>query len=135
MLSFFMSRAEREEKNTLREGDLYREVNIHGKHFTLHYGYYADCDRENPLASPIPIYPDFIEEPQYTDDGLAFVTMMQDACQHFDGKIGADNDCSECAYFRRCEELFGICTCQAKRIQPMRNQPNEEHKMEAINEN
>lgn len=115
MFSTFVSQAAHESERVPREGELYRLVNIHGKSFALHYGYYAECDRINPLASPIPIYPDFIEEPQYTDEGFAFVTMMQDACQHFDGKADRDNDCSGCGYFSRCEELFGICTCQANK--------------------
>lgn len=115
MFSIFVSQAAHESERVPREGELYRLVNIHGKSFALHYGYYAECDRVNPMASPIPIYPDFIADPQYTDEGFAFVTMMQDACQHFDGKADRDNDCSGCGYFSRCEELFGICTCQAKK--------------------
>ena len=122
MFSTFLSNSAHEETHAPREGELYRVVNIHGKSFALHYGYYEECDRVNPLAHPIPIYPDFIEEPQYTDEGYAFVTMMQDACQHYDGKAEPDNDCSGCRYFRRREELFGICTCQANRIRHPRNQ-------------
>ena len=115
MFSTFISHLVPEENRAPREGDLYRVVNIHGRNFALYYGYYAECDRINPLAAPMPIYPDFIEDPQYTDEGFAFVTMMQDACSHFDGSKDPDSDCSGCGYFCRCEELFGICTCRANK--------------------
>ena len=104
-----ISRAETEHK----EGELYREVTTHGKTFELRYGYYEQRDRENPLCRPAIIYPDFIRSPVYTDSGEPFVTLMQDACQHYrgDGKMTADTTCAECKHFLRGEEWFGVCTC------------------------
>ena len=43
------------------EGALYKTVEIEGKRFSLYYGYYEECDRENPFCDPIPIYPDFLK--------------------------------------------------------------------------
>ena len=99
-----------------REGDLYRVVTVYGKTFELRYGYYADIDRK---TEPDVIYPDFRAEPVYTKEGEPFVTMMQDACKHFKGKLARTDDttCSECRYLRRSEEWFGICTCPRNRKQ------------------
>ena len=52
-----------------REGDLYRRVELFGKVFDLRYGYYEEKDRRGP---PDIIYPNFIKEPVYTQDGIPF---------------------------------------------------------------
>ena len=93
-----------------REGDLYRRIELFGKIFELRYGYYEEKDRR---GVPDVIYPNFIKEPTYTDDGRRFVTMMQDACGHFAGSINAaaDSTCGECQYFRHGEAWLGVCTC------------------------
>ncbi len=93
-----------------RDGDLYRTVTTFGKTFDLRYGYYDDVDRS---GEPDIIYPNFATAPVYTKEGEPFATMMQDACACFrgDGKRTEDTTCSECAYFKRGEEWFGICTC------------------------
>lgn len=93
-----------------KEGDLYREVTVGGRCFRLLYGYYEDADRSSPFNEPIPIYPDFIREPVYTREGAPVVTAMQDVCDSYRGKEGPDG-CSDCLYFQKQEELFGICSC------------------------
>lgn len=104
------------EKEKHTEGELYKKVELHGRTFTLYYGYYDECDRRNPLCEPIVIYPDFTKEPIYTDDGEPFVTMMQDACENYRGISAptSDTTCAECKFFKRGEEWFGICTCRAR---------------------
>ena len=100
-----------------KEGDVYRELIICGQAFTLRYGYYEEFERESPFNEPMPIYPDFIENPLYTAEGIPFVTAMQDVCVYYVGKDGGDS-CSECGFFRKSEELFGFCRCaQNKRPQ------------------
>ncbi|MBQ3063252.1 MAG: hypothetical protein IJC99_00405 [Clostridia bacterium] len=101
-------------ENRPREGDLYRIVTTFGKTFELRYGYYDDIDRD---GEPDVIYPDFTTAPIYTKKGEPFVTMMQDVCEHFKGKSKHKDDttCSECTYFHRGEEWFGICTCPKSR--------------------
>lgn len=94
-----------------KEGDLYKIVKVRGKEFPIYYGFYEAYERDNPYMEPIPIYPDFLKEPQYTDDGFAYVTKMQDACKHYDGKLERERDCAECKYFFHGEELLGVCTC------------------------
>ena len=105
-----------EEKERHTEGELYKEVKLHGRTFSLYYGYYDECDRRNPLCEPIVIYPDFLKEPVYTEEGEPFVTVVQDACESYSGeaKRTADTTCAECEYFLRGEEWFGACMCKAR---------------------
>ena len=95
-----------------KEGELYKLVLSFGKSFELKYGYYEERDRLNPLCEPVPIYPDFLKSPLFTDDGKPFVTMMQDACECYKGdmKRTQDSTCAECKYFKQGEDWFGICT-------------------------
>lgn len=100
-----------EQQSTPKEGDLYKEVTISGKKFKLLYGYYESFDRESVFNEPIPIYPDFLKEPHYTDDGIPIVTAMQNICDYYNGKNDEDSSCSDCDFFQRAEELFGLCYC------------------------
>ena len=97
-----------------REGELYRIIELGGVTFKLYYGYYEQRDRENPLCEPIPIDPDFQKAPEYTSDGFAFATDMQDACEHYAGS-DPESGCFGCRYYKRGEEFLGICTCPQKR--------------------
>ena len=94
-----------------REGELYRIIEAHGKTFEIYYGYYDEADRQNPYVEPMEMYPNFIQNPVYTAKGVPFVTAMQTPCQHFKGEADVDNTCYQCAYYEKCEELLGICTC------------------------
>lgn len=98
-----------------QEGELYKVLTTFGKTFELRYGYYGEKDRQNPLCQPAVIYPDFVAEPLYTDEGEPFVTMMQDACSSYHGNCPKtpDTTCAECEYFCRGEEWFGVCKCQS----------------------
>ena len=102
-----------------KEGDLYKRIEAFGKCFTLYYGYYEECDRIHPFCDPIPIYPDFMREPLCTEDGVPFVTMMQDACIHYrgDAKRTEDSTCAECSFFLEGEDRIGIC----QRERPLKN--------------
>ena len=96
-----------------REGDLFKVITAYGKTFEIRYGYYEECDRHVKDAEPMEIYPNFILHPQYTDDGKPFVTEMQEPCECFDGKKDENSGCGDCAFFKTCEELIGICNCPA----------------------
>ena len=104
-----------EERIPPKEGELYKVITAYDKTFELYYGYYEDGDRENPLAEPMPIYPNFIENPVYTDEGIPFVTAMQDPCKHYKSKRGkkrdVDDTCADCIHYEKCDELLGICLC------------------------
>ncbi len=112
-------------ENTIREGDLYKVLNVFGRTFSLYYGYYDDIERHSKYNDPIPIYPDFLAEPQYTPEGIPFATAMQDACPHY---AGNDNDgsCQSCRHFQECEDLLGICHCDRRKAAA--SEPN--HRMQ-----
>ena len=100
-----------------KEGDLYKIVTTFGKTFELRYGYYEECDRQSLLCEPVVIYPDFLGEPVYTDNGEPFVTMVQDVCKSYRGesKSTPNTTCAECKYFQHGEDWFGICTFSKNR--------------------
>jgi len=105
-----------EQTHMPREGDLYKEVTISGKTFKLLYGYYESFERESPFNEPMPIYPDFIKEPHYTDEGIPIATAMQNVCQFFNGTSNEDSSCADCAFFQNHEELFGFCYCPQNKV-------------------
>ena len=94
----------------IREGDLYGIFKIGNERFEVRYGYYSESDRFGKYNDPIPIYPDFLESPQYNSEGFPFVTEMQDACTHYDGSKTQDF-CRACSHFQSENDLIGICTC------------------------
>ena len=96
-----------------QEGALYKNVTISGHTFRLIYGYYEEFERNGLFNEPMPIYPDFIKEPLYTEGGVPFVTAMQDICSEYVGKPDGDS-CSDCSYFQRNADLFGFCKCPKK---------------------
>ena len=101
------------QQNTLQEGDLYKIIKLHGATFEIRYGYYEETDRQ---FEPIEIYPDFIKNPVYTNDGFPFVTLMQDPCEHYKKCTDdPDHDCSNCKYMERGDELIAVCRCDSRR--------------------
>jgi len=99
-----------------REGELYRKLDILGEQFEIRYGYYEAFERSSGI--PIPIYPDFIEEPRYTASGEPFVTAMQDMCGDAEFKASGlfDECCENCRFFKRGIDLIGICQKTSKSI-------------------
>ena len=91
-----------------REGDVYAVIDAYGKRFELRYGYYDERDRSGP---PDVIYPDFLREPSFTEDGIPLATRMQDACAYYKGRVKRIDDatCGECEHFCRGEAWFGLC--------------------------
>ncbi len=98
-----------------KEGDLYKVLTAHGVTFELYYGYYDEIDRQNPNVEPMEMYPNFIENPEYTAEGIPFVVAMQKPCRHFKGDPEEDNTCYQCSYYEKCEELLGVCRCNSRR--------------------
>ena len=99
-----------------KEGDLYKVVTAYGRTFELYYGYYEEADKNNPYVEPMEMYPNFIDNPVYTDEGVPFATALQKPCQHFKGEADDDNTCYQCAHYEKCEELLGVCGCKARRL-------------------
>lgn len=103
-----------------KEGDLYKIIRLYGKTFEIRYGFYEECDRHTLFAEPMEIYPDFIKEPQYTDEGIPFATAIQIPCENFSGAMDENSTCEECDFYQNGEELLGICTCPCRRQSPDR---------------
>ena len=96
-----------------KEGDLFKVIELHGKRFEIRYGYYEDIDRSH---EPIEIYPDFIKNPVYTNDGFPFITLMQAPCEHYESSNNdPDTDCGSCKYMERGDALIAICRCNLRR--------------------
>ena len=98
-----------------KEGELYKVIEAYGNVFEIYYGYYDETDRQNPHVEPMEMYPNFVEHPVYTEEGVPFVTAMQPPCDRFKGEDNVDNTCYQCAYYEKCEELLGLCKCRARR--------------------
>ena len=96
--------------NKIRDGDLYKMLNAFGKTFEIRYGYYEDFEKST--GEPIPIYPDFIKAPEYTDDGKLFVTAMQDSCQFARLKTNGFGFCVDCVYYDSGDDFIGTCLCE-----------------------
>ncbi len=101
--------------SSLKEGSIYKTLNVEGKKFEIFYGYYCDAERE--LWEPTPIFPDFTKSPQFTDDGMPYVTAEQDICEHYEPKerVSGENWCDDCAFFLKGEEIIGVCRCNERK--------------------
>jgi len=100
---------------TPREGDIYEVVYVGGHCFTIRYGYYKDSERDS--TDPIPIYPCFISDPHYTEDGFPLITRIQDACEHYNTGNGYEGDgwCADCLHCSGDQGEIGICQCEHRR--------------------
>ena len=108
-------RHNRHEEDGPKEGDLYARIEHAGHTFDLYYGYYEECDRQNPMVRPVPLYPDFLKHPQYDEKGRPFVTEMQDCCPYYVGNL-RDDGCYGCGHYCRLIDFIGICTCEVRRL-------------------
>lgn len=104
-------------RNVPREGDIHEVVCVGGHSFTIRYGYYTDQERH--ITDPLPIYPCFITNPYYTQEGHPLVTRIQDACEHYQTGENSDGDgwCADCVHCTGIHEAIGICQCSHRRKQ------------------
>lgn len=98
----------------MKEGTLYKTLNIYNRTFEILYGYYEDYERESDMAEPIPIYPNFLKNPLYTNEGRPFVTKMQSLCEYGKSRF-AEGCCADCPHYIHGEDLIGICGCDKNR--------------------
>lgn len=98
-----------------REGDLFKLIILEGVTFEIRYGYYEERDRYIRFSEPMPLYPDFLRFPQYTREGIPFVTAIQDICKHFAGDKDPNSVCGDCAAYCHGDELIGTCGCPANK--------------------
>ena len=98
----------------LKEGTLYKTVTVFDRVFELRYGYYEEFERQSRFGDPVPIYPDFIKTPQYTNEGYPFVTKMQELCKYGSSQF-EEGCCAECPHYCHGDEMIGICKCEENR--------------------
>lgn len=98
--------------NKIRDGDLFKIIDVFGKQFEIRYGYYEDYERHR--GEPVPIYPDFEKNREYTDEGCPFVTQMQDICRYGSSKF-KEGCCVDCKHYKHGDDLIGICTHEQRR--------------------
>ena len=100
-----------------REGDVHEMICVGGHSFTIRYGYYSESERHS--TDPIPIYPCFISDPRYTDEGYPLVTRIQDACEHYAAgeENAGDGWCADCVHCTSEHTEIGICRCVHRRKQ------------------
>lgn len=103
-----------------KEGDLYKVITLLGKTFEVRYGYYSEKERLSKFGEVLPIYPDFLKLPVYTDEGQPFVTQMQDICDFYVGEPNGE-DCYSCKHYHHGDDLLGICICDFNRKQGGKN--------------
>lgn len=93
-----------------------RIIRVKGHEFDL-YKYY-----DNSLGEELINYPNFQENPEYTDDGRPFVMAIQECCQ-LGEPIDPGNadicDCSGCKWFflESPTDAIGVCMCDILRKQ------------------
>lgn len=93
----------------IKNGDLYKIINIKGKELEIRYGYYEEYEKD--YHEPVPIYPDLLSVPLLTDCGERIVTAMQSVCERFEGG-DPELGCFSCRHFKAEEDLIGICNAQ-----------------------
>lgn len=101
-----------------REGDLFKVIHSYGRTFEIRYGFYEQRDRNSFHAEPVEIYPNFIDHPLYTDEGIPFTTAIQIPCEHFRGNKDENSCCEDCAFYQPAEELLGLCSCPENKTAP-----------------
>lgn len=94
----------------IRDGDLYKIVEIDGVEFKIYYGYLSDSERMRGWE-PYPVYPDFTKDPQYTKSGEAFATAFQGICKYYEPRASGESWCDNCGLFDKRDTYIGICKC------------------------
>lgn len=99
-----------------KEGDIYKSLEIEGVSFEIRYGYY-DPELERGRIEPMPIFPNFEDDPQYTKKGYMFITADQAICKHFEPKSRESDEgwCNDCKHLELYESCLGVCRCENNR--------------------
>ncbi|MEM5770448.1 MAG: hypothetical protein AAGU32_19505 [Bacillota bacterium] len=76
---------------------------------------------DQQLNESYPVYPDFEQHPEYTDDGRPFATAVQESCPYCSPVAPGGllpSDCGGCGWFFREETPYdpiGVCMCDGRR--------------------
>ena len=108
IIAFFIRK--KKTMNKVKEGDLYKTIKISNHVFDIKYGYYEETDRYSKYSELIPIFPNLLENPLYTEEGYLIATQMQDGCAHFEGEKNL-HLCLKCMHYKKVDDLMGVCFC------------------------
>lgn len=101
---------------SIKEGALYKSVQIEGMNFNIYYGY--ECEGERVRGwEPSPLYPDFAKNPLYTSDGKPFALTHDEACSEYKpiSKTSECVCCANCKHFLQKEEIIGVCNAKTRK--------------------
>lgn len=107
---------------------LFRVFTVAGREFHIYYEYYE------AMGKSYPDYPDFVSQPEYTDEGYAYAHYVQEGCLYGtakDGSPGIPENCGMCSYFRRekADVPIGVCLNKNQRSTDTENtRRNEDEK-------
>ena len=94
----------------------YKVCRVDGKAFIVYFEY------DEQLKESYPVYPDFTEHPEFTDEGRPFATAEQESCSQCKPKPSGEPkpfDCGGCGWFFREQTAYdpiGVCMCEAQRF-------------------
>lgn len=103
--------------NEIKEGDLYKIVEVAGKKFDIRYERLEDPDPEDPDAL-VPHLFLFEENPEYTKDGFAFRNKFDSVCPYLKPKDHDfyNHECERCVYLSETVEYIGVCRCTGMKL-------------------
>lgn len=98
-----------------REGDLYKTFTVDTYTFEIRYGYYAENERNR--VEPLPIFPDFVNNPVCTASGVPITTRLQIPCVHYQSSCPERPDgwCGDCVHYESYKDEFGLCRCRERK--------------------
>ena len=107
-------------KTSPKEGDVYAIYHVGGHTYIVKYGYYAEQDHQAEREAGeylVPVYPDFISDPQYDEKGYSLATRIQAPCVFYrPSQPKAPEDwCRDCVYYPSDKAPIGICHCEGRR--------------------
>lgn len=104
----------------------YKVCRAGGRSFPIYLEYDEQCQESYP------VYPDFEEHPEYTDEGRPFAMSAQESCPYCRPKAPEQpptGDCGCCGWFHREQTPYdplGICMCDTRRRKPKLKQEKTE---------
>lgn len=99
----------------IKEGMLYKSVEIDGVRFDIYYGYECEGER-NRGWEPEPLYPNFTTNPQFNQKGKPFALTYDEVCDEYKpiSKTTECICCANCKLFEKREEVIGVCNAKKR---------------------
>lgn len=102
----------------LEQKRLYKVFRVGGRCFPVYLEY------DEQFRESYPVYPNFEERPEYTNEGRTFATAGQESCAHCKPSAPGKpppGDCGGCGWFYREQAHYdpiGVCMSDAQRRKP-----------------